>query len=220
MNSPIVRIESLYKSFKQPDDSYLKVIKGINLSINKGDIYFITGASGSGKSTLLHLIGSFDKPDSGKILYDGEDLSEFKKKRITKYRNSDIGFVYQFHYLMPELTVLENVEFPMLIKNFNKIAAEKKASVLLKKVGLGTKLKNMPYDLSGGERQRAAIARSLVNSPKLLLADEPTGNLDSKTGEIVFNLFLELIREEGLSAIIATHNENLIKKSPNRLNLV
>ncbi len=220
MNSPIVRIESLYKSFKQPDDSYLKVIKGINLSINKGDIYFITGASGSGKSTLLHLIGSFDKPDSGKILYNGEDLSEFKKKRITKYRNSDIGFVYQFHYLMPELTVLENVEFPMLIKNFNKIAAEKKASVLLKKVGLGTKLKNMPYDLSGGERQRAAIARSLVNSPKLLLADEPTGNLDSKTGEIVFNLFLELIREEGLSAIIATHNENLIKKSPNRLNLV
>lgn len=220
MNSPIVSIESIYKGFKQPDNSYLKVLQGINLSINKGDIYFITGASGSGKSTLLHLIGSFDKPDSGKILYNGEDLSEFKKKRITRYRNSDIGFVYQFHYLMPELTVVENVEFPMLIKNFNKIAAERKASVLLKKVGLGTKLKNMPYDLSGGERQRAAIARSLVNSPKLLLADEPTGNLDSKTGETVFNLFLELIREEGLSAIIATHNENLIKKSPNRLNLV
>ncbi len=138
---------------------------------------------------------------------------------MIKYRNSEIGFLYQFHYLMPELTILENVSFPFLINRFDRKAADRKGTDLLDKVGLKSKLMNMPHELSGGEKQRAAIARSLVNSPKLLLADEPTENLDRNTGEKVFELFSELLREEGLSAIVVTHNETLAGSADHILNL-
>jgi len=219
-NEPIIKIKDVGKSFIQPDGTKLQVLSGINFSIERGKIFSITGVSGSGKSTLLHLMGSFEKPDSGNIFFSGEDINKFNKKRLTEYRNSEIGFIYQFHYLMPELTILENVSFPMLIKDFNRKKAEERAKILLEKVGLRERVLNMPSDLSGGERQRAAIARSLINRPELLLADEPTGNLDRRTGNRVFELFLELIKEYNLTAIIATHNESLAERSDFNLHLI
>ncbi|MEN8153718.1 MAG: ABC transporter ATP-binding protein [Acidobacteriota bacterium] len=216
MKNIILKVEGLKKSFQQPDKTELTVLKDLSFVLQKKKILAVTGASGSGKSTLLHLIGSFENPDEGDILFEGKSILNFSKKRINRYRNSDIGFLYQFHYLMPELTILENVMFPSLIKLFDKDKSRERGIELLKSVGLGDKLENMPFQLSGGERQRAAIARSLINSPKLLLADEPTGNLDWRTGEKVFGLFSDLIKDKELSAIIVTHNEKLAGLSDNK----
>jgi len=185
----ILFARKITKSFAQPDNSILMVLQHLSLEVNKGTIVAITGASGSGKSTLLHLVGNLDSPDQGEVLFNGENIFEFNEQRKSAYRNQQVGFLYQFHYLMPELNVLENVAFPFLIKKFNKTEAFARAEVLLTEIGLKDKCLNMSYQLSGGERQRVAIARSLVNSPELLLADEPTGNLDWKTGERVFDLF-------------------------------
>ncbi|MEN8222881.1 MAG: ABC transporter ATP-binding protein [Acidobacteriota bacterium] len=219
MTQPLIEVKNLIKSFVQPDRKKLEVLSDLSFKLERGRILAVTGVSGSGKSTLLHLIGSFDTPESGEILFENESINNFSRERLIKYRNSEIGFLYQFHYLMPELTILENVSFPFLINRFDRRSANKKGSELLEKVGLKTKLKNMPHELSGGEKQRAAIARSLINSPRLLLADEPTGNLDRKTGEKVFELFSELIRDEGLSAIVVTHNENLAGMADQKLEL-
>ncbi len=219
MTFPLLEVNNLKKSFIQPDKKKLEVLSKLSFKLERGRILAVTGVSGSGKSTLLHLIGSFDSSESGEILFENENINSFSSERMIKYRNSEIGFLYQFHYLMPELTILENVSFPFLINKFDKRAAYKKGTKLLDKVGLKAKLMNMPHELSGGEKQRAAIARSLVNSPKLLLADEPTGNLDRKTGEKVFELFSDLIRDEGLSAIIVTHNETLAKQADQKLEL-
>jgi lipoprotein-releasing system ATP-binding protein len=197
------------KSFTQPDKNELVILQNLNLKVEQGSLVAITGASGSGKSTLMHLLGSLDSPDSGAVRFAGEDIAAFSRKRLAAYRNRDIGFVFQFHYLMPELTVLENVAAPSLIQSFQRASAFALAAELLREVGLADKLAVMPYQLSGGEKQRAAIARSLINSPRLLLADEPTGSLDWKTGEIVFGIFKQLIRERGLTAVIATHNSQL-----------
>ncbi len=201
-----LRIE---KSFIQPDRNRLVILQDLDLRVESGSVVSITGASGSGKSTLLHLLGSLDAPDRGQVLFRGEDIGAFSRKRLATYRNRDIGFVFQFHYLMPELTVRENVASPVLIQRFKRQAAFDAADALLAAVGLQDKLEVMPYQLSGGEKQRAAIARSLVNAPRLLLADEPTGSLDWKTGESVFAVFKRLIAERGLSAVIATHNPQL-----------
>ncbi len=219
MKDLLLRVKKLKKSFMQPNGKNLSVISGLSFNLNRGNILAVTGVSGSGKSTLLHLLGSFDKPDSGEIIFENEDINDFSEGRLALYRNEEIGFLYQFHYLMPELTILENVSFPFLIKKFDKVNAGRRAGELLDRVGLGTKKSNMPFELSGGEKQRAAIARSLVNSPKLLLADEPTGNLDKKTGEKVFELFSELIKDEGLSAIVVTHNEALANTADKILHL-
>jgi lipoprotein-releasing system ATP-binding protein len=189
------------------------------LKVEKKIILAITGVSGSGKSTLLHLIGGLDKPDRGDILFKGRSILDDDDQTKALYRNQKIGFVYQFHYLMPELNVIENVAFPYLMNNFDREAASDRASELLGAVGLKDKREIMPYQLSGGERQRVAIARSLINSPELLLADEPTGNLDWKTGEKVFQLFRELIAEKELTAIIVTHNEQLAGLVDRRLQL-
>ncbi len=219
MTLPILEVKNLVKSFIQPDKKNLEVISGLSFKLDKSKIFAVTGVSGSGKSTLLHLIGSFDKPESGEILFENENINNFSPERLLRYRNSEIGFLYQFHYLMPELTILENVTFPFLINKFNRKSANEKGIELLNRVGLKSKIMNMPHELSGGEKQRAAIARSLINSPKLLLADEPTGNLDRKTGEKVFELFSDMIRYEGLSAIVVTHNENLAGEADKILNL-
>lgn len=205
----ILSATNISKSFIQPDKTRLVVLQDLFLEVEKGSTIAVTGASGSGKSTLLHLLGALDEPDQGDVLFAGKSILGFKGKKRSEYRNQTIGFVFQFHYLMPELNVIENISFPSLMKSFNKQETYKKAEKLLEDVGLRDKIHNMPFHLSGGERQRVAIARSLINSPRLLLADEPTGNLDWKTGERVFAVFKDLIRERKLTAVIVTHNEQL-----------
>lgn len=209
MMDAILEAHEIEKSFIQPNRERLVILQGLSLSLERGSVISVTGASGSGKSTLLHLLGSLDTPDGGSIRFAGEDIAAFARKRLAVYRNRDIGFIFQFHYLMPELTVRENVAAPGLVGVFRKRRALDAAAALLAEVGLGDKLDAMPHQLSGGEKQRAAIARSLLNGPRLLLADEPTGSLDWKTGEGVFALFRRLVRERGLSAVVATHNAQL-----------
>jgi len=212
----ILEAKAITKSFVLPDKKRLVILENLSLQVVSGSIVAITGASGSGKSTLLHLLGSLDQPDQGDILFDGHDVFSFKTKELNRYRNRTIGFVFQFHYLMPELTVLENVAAPALIERFQRAEADRRARALLAEVELQDKLDYMPYRLSGGEKQRAAIARSLINSPRLLLADEPTGNLDWKTGEQVFALFRKLIRDRGLTAVVVTHNPRLAELADRR----
>lgn len=209
MDSVILDVRDIGKSFLQPDKTRLEVLKSVTLGVQRKTIIAVTGASGSGKSTLLHLMGSLDKPDSGDILFENRSILTLNRKQQTDYRNRRVGFIFQFHYLMPELSVRENTAFPFLMKNFNKEEAFARAEKILADVGLKDKLDYMPFQLSGGERQRAAIARGLVNSPEILMADEPTGNLDWKTGEKVFNVFKELLKEKHLTAVIVTHNEQL-----------
>ena len=216
MKNRILEAKAITKSFVLPDKKRLVILENLSLQVVSGSIVAITGASGSGKSTLLHLLGSLDQPDQGDILFDGHDVFSFKTKELNRYRNRTIGFVFQFHYLMPELTVLENVAAPALIERFQRAEADRRARALLAEVELQDKLDYMPYRLSGGEKQRAAIARSLINSPRLLLADEPTGNLDWKTGEQVFALFRKLIRDRGLTAVVVTHNPRLAELADRR----
>jgi len=216
MSHIILDVKNISKSFLQPDKTRLEVLKGLSLAVRRGTIIAVTGASGSGKSTLLHLMGSLDKPGSGDILLEGRSILTFNREQQTRYRNQQVGFIFQFHYLMPELNVRENVAFPYLMKHFNKEEAYEKAGRILDDVGLKEKVDYMPYQLSGGERQRAAIARGLINSPEILMADEPTGNLDWKTGERVFNVFKGLLKEKHLTAVIVTHNEQLAQLADER----
>jgi lipoprotein-releasing system ATP-binding protein len=209
MEENILDIERINKGFVLPDKNRLVILQDLSLQVGRGRIVAITGVSGSGKSTFLHLVGALDKPDSGRILFAGEDILRLNEKKLNLYRNRTIGFVFQFHYLMPELTVLENVAAPFLVRKFDRVEAYKKSALMLTEVGLLEKRECMPHQLSGGEKQRVAIARSLINSPELLLADEPTGSLDWKTGEMVFGLFKQLIRDRGLTAIIVTHNPQI-----------
>ncbi|HOW45529.1 MAG TPA: ABC transporter ATP-binding protein [Candidatus Aminicenantes bacterium] len=212
----ILEAQEIVKSFVQPGRERLVILRGLSLAVERGRTASIAGASGSGKSTLLHLLGSLDEPDRGIIRFEGEELATFSRRRLAAYRNRDIGFVFQFHYLMPELTLRENVAAPGLVQSFRKRQALDEAGALLAEVGLGDRLDAMPYQLSGGEKQRAAIARSLLNDPRLLLADEPTGSLDWKTGEAVFAVLQRLIRERGLTAVIATHNPQLAQLTDKR----
>ncbi|HLP60558.1 MAG TPA: ABC transporter ATP-binding protein [Candidatus Deferrimicrobium sp.] len=219
MNNVIIEIKNIGKSFRQPDKTRLEVLKNLSLDVQRGTIIAVTGASGSGKSTLLHLMGGLDKPDSGDILMNGRSILSFNRKEQTLYRNQQVGFIFQFHYLMPELNVRENTAFPFLMHRFDKEEAFARAEKLLADVGLKEKLDYMPFQLSGGERQRAAIARGLVNSPDILMADEPTGSLDWKTGEKVFNIFKDLLKEKHLTAVIVTHNEQLAQLADERYHL-
>jgi lipoprotein-releasing system ATP-binding protein len=211
MAEVIIEALDVEKGFPQPGRERLVILQGLSLRVEAGSVVAVTGASGSGKSTLLHLLGSLDAPDRGRVLFAGADIAAFGRRRLAAFRNRDIGFVFQFHYLMPELTLLENVAAPALVQGFRRRQAHAAAEALLAEVGLQDRLAAMPYHLSGGEKQRAAIARSLVNAPRLLLADEPTGSLDWKTGESVFALLKRLIDGRGLTAVIATHNPQLVQ---------
>jgi len=173
------------------------------------------GASGSGKSTLLHILGTLDKPTKGEVLFEGKNVFGLRENELAKFRNEKIGFVFQFHYLINELTVLENVMVPMLLRNTPKEVAQNRAKELLQVIGLGHRLSHRPFEISGGEKQRVAIARALANSPKVVLADEPTGNLDTETASSVINLMKELNREFNVSFLIATHNRELEKFADN-----
>lgn len=206
----LVEVKDLKKIYKTESDT-VEALKGINLVLNKGEFALIMGASGSGKSTLLHVLGTLDRPTSGKVFYKGKDLFSMSEKELALFRNKHLGFVFQFHYLIMEFTLVENVMAPLLIAGIDVDEAREKAVDMLKKVGLGHRLTHKPFEISGGEQQRTAIARALINSPELVLADEPTGNLDSKTSESVLSLMAELNRETETTFFIATHNRELEK---------
>lgn len=206
----IVQALNLGKEYPLPD-GVLRVFEGISLDIIQGDLVAIMGMSGVGKTTFLNLLGALDKPTKGEILFDGEDLLLKNDKELAGIRNRKIGFVFQFYHLLPEFTTLENISFPLLIRGMEKRRAQERALEMLREVFLEDKAQIRPAQLSGGEQQRVAIARALVNEPKLLLADEPTGNMDWKTGQAILALIQELHQKKGLSSVIVTHNEKVAR---------
>jgi ABC-type lipoprotein export system ATPase subunit len=204
----MLKTSNLSKEYPLPK-GFLSVFKGLNFEVKKGEIIAIMGASGVGKTTLLNMFGALDKPTGGNIYIDGEDISKKNEKDISEIRNKKIGFIFQFYHLLPEFTALENVCFPLLLRGSDKKTAQARALDFLKDVDLEEKAFIKPSLLSGGEQQRIAIARALVNDPRLLLADEPTGNLDWKTGQRILNLIRDLHQQKELTSIIVTHNEKV-----------
>ena len=215
----LIRVVGLYKSYYD-GLTELPVLKGVDLELKKAEIVAIVGASGVGKSTLLHLLGGLDRPTEGTIFYEGEDIFALNNQALDQFRNEEIGFVFQFHHLLPEFTALENVAMPGLIARQESDVAQDRAKELLEYVGLGERLEHRPAELSGGERQRVAIARALVNQPKVVLADEPTGNLDQKTSEAVHDLLWTLNDQFNQTFIIVTHNQALAQRADRLIQLV
>jgi lipoprotein-releasing system ATP-binding protein len=213
MPEALVIVEDLKKSFLHMGRR-LDVLKGIDLNIYPGQILAIVGASGAGKSTLLHCIGTLDLPSSGRIRLAGEELTTMSSARLAAVRNRSIGFVFQFHHLLPEFNALENVMLPGLIQGKSRKEMEKRAAALLSEVGLSHRVSHRPGELSGGEQQRVAVARALVLDPKLLLADEPTGNLDSSTSDAIHDLFFEINRLHGTTIVVVTHNSAFAESMP------
>ena len=212
-------MNNICKSYTTNGLEKLMVLQSVDLNIATGDLIGLTAPSGAGKSTLLHICGLLDTSDSGKINFLGQDIQKASDKTRTLIRRRDIGFVYQFHHLLPEFSALENIILPQLINGKKPQQASNRAIELLKLVGLENRAANRPAQLSGGEQQRVAFCRAVANKPKLLLADEPTGNLDEKTSDIVFDALLSLVELSGMAALIATHNENLAKKMNRRISL-
>ncbi len=217
--SNLLEVKDVYKSFGA-GAAKVEVLKGINLQVETGETIAMVGASGAGKSTLLHLLGTLDRPTSGKVLFRNEDVFQMGDRALAQFRNRTIGFVFQFHHLLPEFSALENTMMPMLISGMNREEAGKTAAGLLATVGLGHRLTHKPGELSGGEQQRVAIARALVMSPQLLLADEPTGNLDLKTSDEIHDILAGIHREKGITLIIVTHNERLAARMGKTVRLV
>ena len=225
----LIETQNLQKSFITKAGE-LQVLKGIDLSISEREMVSIVGASGVGKSTLLYILGALDKPTIGKVFFHGIDISSLNEDSLATFRNTTVGFVFQFHHLLPEFTALENVMMPGLILRSQKSSAKggrsqykemhKKAEGLLDEMGLLERKEHRPGELSGGEQQRVAVARALILEPKVILADEPTGNLDTETGEELFNLLIHLNKEKGITFIIVTHNESLSKRCHRTLRMV
>jgi len=211
MTVPVLEARNVHKSFRQGPVT-LEVLQGVAISIGTGERIAIVGSSGSGKTTLLQILGGLDRPTTGHVLVDGKDIHQQTEKERGDLRNRALGFVYQFHHLLPEFSALENVAMPLLVRRMKVADARAKARRLLDRVGLGQRLDHRPDQLSGGERQRAAVARALVTEPKIVLADEPTGNLDGSNAESVFALMLELNRELGTSLIVVTHDLRLASR--------
>jgi lipoprotein-releasing system ATP-binding protein len=210
MSDVLLSADNLGKSYPLPKGE-LRVFEGLDFALERGDLAAIMGASGVGKTTLLNLLGALDRPSEGRVVLDGEDLFAGSERRIAAVRNKKIGFVFQFYHLLPEFSALENVSFPLMIQGIGRGEAFARARLVLKEVGLEDKAGSRPSQLSGGEQQRVAIARALVNEPRLLLADEPTGNLDWKSGDLVLRMILDLHQSKGLSSIIVTHNEKIAR---------
>ncbi|NVJ93023.1 MAG: ABC transporter ATP-binding protein [Methylocystaceae bacterium] len=208
MSSPVLELRGLNRSFKQGNDE-LHILKEANLTIHAGEIVALVGPSGAGKSTLLQTAGLLEKPDSGTVLVNDVDTSQLKDDAKTLLRRHHLGFVYQYHHLLPEFSAIENIIIPQMITGKSKSQARIRAQELLDAVSLSKRGEHRPAELSGGEQQRVAIARALANKPKLLFADEPTGNLDPQTSDHVFDLLMQEVRKEGLAALIATHNPSL-----------
>lgn len=211
----MIKIENLTKRFGS-----LEVLKGIDLEVRKGEIISIVGPSGAGKTTLLQILGTLDRPDSGSIRFNGEELCRMSGKRLSAFRNRHIGFVFQFHQLLPEFTALENITIPALISGRNRKEAEKEAMELLRIMGLGERAGHKPTELSGGENQRVAVARALINRPDVILADEPSGSLDSKNKEELHKLFFDLRDRFGQTFIIVTHDEALASYTDRTIHMV
>jgi lipoprotein-releasing system ATP-binding protein len=219
MNEPLLEIVDLSKSYGSGEQK-VDVLKGISLTLAAGETMALLGASGAGKSTLLHIIGALDRPSAGCVKFAGTDIFSNNEGQLATFRNSAIGFVFQFHHLLPEFSALENVMMPALIHGVSRPAALQEARVILEEVGLGHRLTHKPGELSGGEQQRVAVARALVRQPRLLLADEPTGNLDMHTSENIHQLFEDLHRSRGLSLLVVTHNERLAARTNRQVRMV
>ena len=216
----IIKTTGLTKDYQVSKAETLRVLKGIDTEIYEGEIITIVGPSGAGKSTLLHIIGTLDKPTSGNVIFDGEDVFSLGSNDLARFRNTRIGFVFQFHHLLPEFSAIENVCIAAMISGKSMRSVEGKAKELLTEVGLGDRLHHKPSELSGGEAQRVAIARALINDPKVILADEPTGNLDSKNSDEVLHLIFDLRKKYNRTFIIVTHNEVFAQKTDRTLRMV
>lgn len=210
---PLVQVRNVHKRFLH-EGHQVSVLKGIDLTIERGEMLAVVGASGAGKSTLLHILGTLDLPTAGSIAYEGDDVTGYSSARLAQFRNETIGFVFQFHHLLPEFTALENVMMPGMIRGLRGPAPREKALSLLREVGLEHRLSHRPGELSGGEQQRVALARALVMEPKVVLADEPTGNLDSNTSESIHQLFTTLNEKLGTTFLIVTHSGDLAGRMP------
>jgi lipoprotein-releasing system ATP-binding protein len=215
----LIQVQQLLKSYGN-GTKRVEVLKGVDLNFSRGERAAIVGASGVGKTTLLHVLGTLDRPTGGKVFYEGKDIYALNEKELALFRNREIGFVFQFHHLLPEFSALENTMMPCLIQGIPKKESASRAEAILTLVGLKERLSHKPGELSGGEQQRVAVARALVLEPKVLLADEPTGNLDTKTGESVFDLLQELNQIKGVTLIVVTHNLKLAEKLSRQIQLI
>lgn len=211
----MLTVKGITKSFEG-----LQILRGVSLEVGEAEIVAIVGPSGAGKTTLLQIIGSLERPDSGTVSYDGTDIFALKADRLAEFRNKNIGFVFQFHSLLPEFTLLENVSLPALISGEGKAEAEARARELIKYMGLSDRENHRPAQLSGGERQRAAVARALINSPRVILADEPSGSLDSANRAELHRLFFDLRRDRGQSFVIVTHDDSLAEQADRTIRIV
>ena len=211
----MIELDNITKSFGN-----LNVLKGVSLNVNKGEILSITGPSGAGKTTLLQIMGSLDRPDSGKVLYDGTDITTLSEKELAAFRNRHIGFVFQFHQLLPEFTAMENIMIPLLIAGRSMHDSKERAMELLDILGLTERATHKPSELSGGEKQRIAVARALANNPDVILADEPSGSLDSKNKEELHKLFFRLRDMMGQTIVTVTHDESLAGLADRRINII
>ncbi len=221
MNEPILRLEGIRRELELSKDIRQTIIPNLSLEIGAGEFIAITGPSGSGKSTLLYIMGGLDKPTFGQVWLDGEDITAKNETEMTRIRNEKIGFIYQFHFLLPEFSALENVSMPMMINGRrSRKEIRERASLLLDMVEMQNKYTNKPSQLSGGQQQRVAIARALANEPKVLLGDEPTGNLDSRSADNVYQLFDRLNRELNQTIIVVTHDEDFANRAGRRIHLV
>jgi lipoprotein-releasing system ATP-binding protein len=218
MSDPLIRIRGLQKSYTL-NGKRIEVLRGVDLDIAQGEMVALVGASGVGKSTFLHVLGTLDLPSAGDVRIAGEDVFARSEAALADFRNRTIGFVFQSHYLLPEFSALTNAAMPALIQRLPEADAQARAKRMLEAVGLGERLDHKPGELSGGEQQRVALARALVLEPRLLLADEPTGNLDPQTGEGIHELLFEMNRKLGITAVVVTHNETLAKRMPRSLRL-
>jgi len=211
-DAAVLRLDKVARAYKTPDAPPLEILRGASLTIGRGELVALVAPSGAGKSTLLHVTGLLERPDGGDVLLGGKSCGAMNDDQRTAVRRTDIGFVYQFHHLLPEFSALENVAMPKLIAGMDKSEARREAMAQLDSVGLADRASHRPARLSGGEQQRVAILRALSNNPKILLADEPTGNLDLGTSNMVFKMMIGLVRDTGLSALIATHNPDLARQ--------
>lgn len=220
MSQLLIRVKDLCKSYFLEGGQELPVLNGLSLAVYSGEILAIVGASGAGKSTLLHVLGALDRPTGGVVYYREEDTFAKDEETLAAFRNKEMGFIFQFHHLLPEFNALENVMMPLLINQVGKQEASRRARYLLEEVGLGQRLLHKPGELSGGEQQRVALSRAMANEPSLILADEPTGNLDSKTSDRVFNLIKDLSKKKKTTFILVTHNDRLAQQADRILHLV